>query len=83
VSSQGTTRRKDQGAGQPALLADYLTEPELAKQLRVSIRTLRNWRARQSGPPFVKVAKRVEYPRSGVPPWLASLEQKPGRARRA
>jgi hypothetical protein len=84
MSPQETACRKDQQPGaQPGVLDDYLNEAELAAELKISIRTLRAWRARGTGPAFVKVAKRVEYPRGGIPLYLKSLETKPSRNRRS
>jgi hypothetical protein len=35
----------------PLVLGEYLTEEELAKELRLDPRTLRGWRAQGEGPP--------------------------------
>jgi transposase-like protein len=70
-------------ARRPGLLDEYLSETELAKELGVKPRTLRKWRAQNIGPAYVKFAKRVKYHRDGVPVYLKSIEQKPGRNRRS
>ena len=74
--------KRHKRADQAGLLDNYLSEAELAKELEVSPRTLRSWRAQGIGPAFVRVAKRIEYPREGVPVYLKSIETKPGRSRR-
>jgi hypothetical protein len=62
------------------VLSDHFSEDELAAQLGVKKRALRNWRQRRVGPPWAKLpSKQIIYPRAGLPPWLQSLEQKPGR----
>jgi hypothetical protein len=65
------------------VLADYLTEDEQAAALGLTVRTLRSWRQRGEGPPFVKVGKRVFYPIAGNAAWLKANEQAPVRSGRA
>jgi hypothetical protein len=65
------------------LLADYATETEVAVALDVHPRTLRAQRARGEGPPFVRIAKAIYYPKLGFRDWLKSIEQRPVRAKRA
>ncbi len=66
-----------------SLLADYVTETEVAAALDVHPRTLRAQRARGEGPPFVRIAKAIYYPKQGFRDWLKSIEQRPVRARKA
>jgi RecA-family ATPase len=40
------------------LLSDYLTEPELARQLSTSPRTIKRWRAARKGPPVLLTKSR-------------------------
>lgn len=47
---------------------------EVATQLRVSVKTLENWRGLHIGPPAFKVSGRVRYRRSEVIRWLAEQE---------
>ena len=49
-----------------------LKELEVARWLRRSVGTLRNWRSRSEGPPFIKEGASVVYLRSDVVEWLAS-----------
>jgi excisionase family DNA binding protein len=50
-----------------------LTEEEVAKQLRVSIASLRRWRLEQRGPRFIKVGSLVRYRPEEIESWLAAL----------
>lgn len=49
----------------------FLTEEEVSKRYRgaVSPGTLRNWRSKRVGPPFLKVGKSVLYPMEGLLAW--------------
>lgn len=47
---------------------------EVAVRLRVSPRTLADWRVGGSGPPWIKVGKAVLYPAAALRSWLASRE---------
>jgi len=38
-----------------------LNEREAAKILGVAIQTLRNWRCRRKGPPYIKMGRAVRY----------------------
>lgn len=64
-----------------ALLDGYLTEAELSAATNKSIRSLRQYRQQQIGPPWVNWGNRVLYPRDGFLAYLKSMEQAP-RARR-
>lgn len=58
------------------VLGEWLTQAELAKELRVSVDTLRRWAGRRSGPPSIKLGMRVLYRRESVREWLRSREKK-------
>lgn len=49
----------------------FLTEDEISDRYRgaVSPGTLRNWRSKGSGPPFLKIGKSVLYPLEGLLAW--------------
>lgn len=59
-------------------LADTLTEPELVamlkrRKIKAGQRTLRSWRQRKKGPPYVELPNRAKiYSRSGLASWLES-----------
>ena len=38
-----------------------MSQPQLARRLEVSLRTLERWRVEGGGPPFLKVRRRVRY----------------------
>lgn len=50
-----------------------LTEQELAKQLSVSLASVRRWRINGRGPLFVKVGASVRYRPEEVEAWLGEL----------
>jgi excisionase family DNA binding protein len=47
-----------------------LMEVQAAKFLSVSVRTLQNWRIKQSGPPFIRIGRAVRYRRSDLSTWI-------------
>ena len=48
----------------------YLTQPEAAKILRVSTRSLERWRLAGTGPKYIR-AGRILYSRAALEAWLA------------
>lgn len=58
------------------VLSEWLTQAELAAEMRVSVDTLRRWGARRIGPPSIKLGMRVLYRRESVREWLRSREKK-------
>jgi hypothetical protein len=61
-------------------LDDYDDEETVAKELKVTKRTLRKWRGQGTGPPYVKIARVFYYPRVGRVAWIKSQEVRPVRA---
>ncbi len=57
-----------------AVLAEYLTDRELAAELNVSVRTLARWRRLRVGPALTKVGRKVAYRRAAINAWLAANE---------
>jgi excisionase family DNA binding protein len=49
---------------------ELLTEAELAKLLKVSVRTVRAWREKGTGPPALRLGRGVRYRRRDVDAWL-------------
>lgn len=43
-------------------MSNYLTPSEVAERLKVTKRTLRNWRNDERGPAWTEVGGRVRYP---------------------
>ena len=54
------------------ILDDYLTRPELAIELGVSVRTLARLDAAREGPPSMSWAGRKIYPRERAREWFES-----------
>lgn len=50
-----------------------LTEDDVAKQLHVSVASLRRWRMLHRGPQFIKVGALVRYRPEDLDLWLAAL----------
>lgn len=50
---------------------EYYTTAELAAKMRVAEQTLRHWRMKRTGPPFVNFGRRVLYPVKGFAEWEA------------
>lgn len=50
---------------------ELLADKELAAELMLSVQTLQVWRAKGSGPPFIRVSgKCIRYSRRAVAAWL-------------
>ena len=54
---------------------DFWSPEQLAKQLRVSVRTLLRWHAMREGPPRVTQGRLILYRIAAVQAWLASREK--------
>jgi hypothetical protein len=66
------------------ILDDYLTEDQLAAELKKSIRLLQLWRQRRQGPAWTRLGgQQVIYRKAAVADWLRKLEQQPVRRRTA
>lgn len=70
-----TPKRKKQ---QPSI-DGYLTSERLAEHLGVHPSTLVKWRMARSGPPYVRVGKRILYSQNSIENWLKANEQQPVR----
>jgi hypothetical protein len=57
--------------GNESSLGKLLTEKEVAEILVVSLPTLRRWRYRDEGPPWVKLSHLCRYPQDWLQIWLA------------
>jgi hypothetical protein len=55
----------------PAIEDDFLTDEEVVARYRgrITLGTLRNWRALKIGPPYIKVGKAVLYSRAALQAW--------------
>lgn len=54
-------------------MGTLLTEQEVARQIKVSLGSLRKWRVEQRGPQFVKVGVLVRYRPEDLEQWMSSL----------
>ena len=63
----------DASDGSACRLEALLTEKDVAAMLSLEPATLRNWRVKGEGPPFVRLSRRaIRYSRADVSEWLAS-----------
>jgi len=58
----------------PGLLSDWINREDLAQQLSVTTDTLARWATQGSGPPRIRIGRRVLYRRSSVEKWLSEME---------
>ncbi len=56
-----------------------LSEPQAARILNVSIRTLQAWRCAAKGPPFIRVGRAIRYRRSDLEQYLKDSTVQPIR----
>lgn len=61
------------------ILDGYITEEELARQLRRSRRTVCRWRVAGEGPPYVMVGVSYYYRIAAINEWLLAREVTPPR----
>ena len=53
--------------------AEFITEKQAAKKLALAPRTLRNWRVRGCGPPFIRISARcIRYRVSDIEAWASA-----------
>jgi hypothetical protein len=64
-------------ADSSAILDDYLTEQECARELEMAPITLAIWRMQRKGPPVTRIGRRILYRKSSVRAWLQSQERPP------
>ena len=60
------------------VLDDWLGRRQLAQELEVSVDTLARWEVARTGPPCIRLGRRVYYRRETVREWLKSLEVRRG-----
>jgi len=60
------------------MASERLLPPEVvAKILGVAVKTLANWRAAGTGPPYVRVEHSIRYRESDVARWIAEKRIRP------
>jgi predicted DNA-binding transcriptional regulator AlpA len=55
-------------------LSDWISREDLAGQLLVTTDTLARWATKGSGPPRIRIGRRVLYRKSSVEKWLSEME---------
>lgn len=73
---------KQDSASSTPVLEGYLRREELAKELRVSPRTIDRWQTMRMGPPRVHIGRTILYSADSVREWLRSREHVPSRVMR-
>ena len=61
------------------ILAEWLTEDEVAAETGKKVRTLRSWRKQGKGPPFTRFGRTVKYRRDSLVAYFKSQEETPVR----
>jgi phage terminase Nu1 subunit (DNA packaging protein) len=56
---------------------ELMTEAELARYCRVTLRTVQRWRYERTGPPVVWAGNRPRYRRAEVDKWLERRAEEP------
>jgi hypothetical protein len=73
---EGTVDYLSDSASSPSVLEGYITETDLARQLKRSVRTLQRLAARRSGPPRIRIGRLIFYNfYNVVREWLSQQEQ--------
>ena len=65
------------------VLDGYISDEELADDIKVSRRTLGRWDAQRTGPPRVLIGRKPYYSVESVREWIAAQERRPLRRRRS
>jgi hypothetical protein len=63
------------------ILADWLTEDEVAAETGKRVRTLRSWRKLGKGPPFTRFGRTIKYRRDSLVAYFKAQEETPVRKR--
>jgi len=61
------------------LLDEYLSEEQLAEELRVGKATVAGWRKKQIGPAYTEIGRRIYYRRGGALEWMRRREKTSSR----
>ena len=67
--------------GEVTVLDGFLTEAQLAKQLRRTQRTLQRWHVSRIGPPRIELGRLILYSAASVRAWIQSQERSVRRGR--
>lgn len=58
------------------------TETEFSELTGIPVMTLKTWRSREQGPPYVKIGRLVRYSRKTVMQFIDNQTHQPGRGER-
>ena len=61
----------------PALLDGWLTRARVAEEIGVSVDTLQRWETARTGPPCVRIGRKVLYRADAFREWLIRRERQP------
>jgi hypothetical protein len=75
---RGNTEQPGGGLVRPLPGRRYVSEDEVAQRFQISPRTLRAWRQRGVGPPFVWVGRLVRYEATRLQEWCEAQHVNPG-----
>jgi hypothetical protein len=64
------------------VLEDWLDEEATAKEIGVSVRTLRAWRRKGEGPPYAYFGRAIKYNKSALAEHFKSIQILPVRTRK-
>ena len=64
------------------LLDDWLDEADTAKEIGVSVRTLRKWRRERKGPPYARFGRMIKYNKRTLGAHYESMQVMPVRSRK-
>jgi predicted site-specific integrase-resolvase len=64
------------------VLDDWLSEADTAKEIGVSVRTLRKWRREGVGPPYANFGRAIKYNKRAISEHYESMQIVPVRARK-
>jgi predicted DNA-binding transcriptional regulator AlpA len=55
---------------------EYVDEREFHRRIDVAVKTIQDWRAKNTGPAWIKMGRNVRYPMSGVRAWLETQRRR-------
>src|SRR5258708_38309336 len=62
--------RMEEDQNERYLCEGLISPEELSQNFRLAVATLADWRSQGKGPPYLKIGRRVWYPRDRVLMWL-------------
>ena len=79
LSSDAGNTPAELAPGNSDTLPEYLTTREAAAILRMPKSLLNQWRHYNYGPPYIKLRRRILYPRQDLQHWLRNRFIRPSR----